>query len=123
MRLNNWNLLRHLTTSNSLDVYELRVAIQILSFRNQFTLQCNPSQRILASKMSLTQKRFSRLVGSLRRKGVLDTIQTVNTNNLKKGSLQYYFLWDIEKAKEIAEGIEFKGSWDNWEAFRIKNSS
>jgi hypothetical protein len=82
------------------------VLILIFKYRNEETLELRPTNRTIAADMGLRHHQdVAKISASLRRKEVFVTIKTVDPNEPTKlkQPLQYFFLYDLDSATEMAE--------------------
>lgn len=115
MKLSNWKVLQTLLNGKTnLSDREFRLAVTILSHRNESTLDCSPSQKRLSSITHIPQQSISYTVAKLKKKGVLQTIRKANplTHPFKQVN-QYFFMLDLQDAIKISLNPNFKGCPDD----------
>jgi hypothetical protein len=119
-RLSNHRLQRFLWNHKELTGQERWVAISIAIHRNEYTLQCCPSQRTLAKYTGIEQSTLSRIINKLRKKNILASIKIPNLENPILSPNQYYFLFDFGKTTEIVNSQNFQGDIPSWNCICIK---
>jgi len=101
-RLNNIKLLKHLISKDTkLTSTEKLVAIALMSHRNIVSMMCCPGLTLLSEETQFDRRTVQRAIKSLILKKELKKLK--QTSGKKYIKSQYYFLYDIAKAKEIYE--------------------
>jgi transcription initiation factor IIE alpha subunit len=93
--LNKGLVLSALMEREDLSDEELRVALKILSRRDDSNGWCQIAQASLADYMRIPQQTVNRIVGKLRAKKVIVTTWTYDRTTMRRGSTQYFFLCDL----------------------------
>lgn len=93
-RLNKGLVLSMLMQRDDLRDTELRVALKILSRRDDSNAWCQISQSTLADYMRMPQQKINRIIERLRKKKILESTFTYDHTTMRRGSNQYFFVAD-----------------------------
>jgi hypothetical protein len=93
--LNTSLVLSGLMSRSDLPDVELRVALKILSRRDDTNAWCQIAQSTLADYMRIPQQTVNRIVAKLRVKKILESTWTYDLTTHRRGSAQYFFLADL----------------------------
>jgi len=104
-KLDNISLFKHFCSKSiNLTATEKLVAMVLLSHRNNISMVCCPGLTLLAEETGFTRRCVQMTTKSLIIKKEIVRLPIKNGNLYLKS--QYYFLYDIDKAKEIYENEE-----------------
>lgn len=104
-RLDNIALFKHFCSKNTnLTSTEKLIAIILLSHRNNISMMCCPGLSLLVKETKLNRRTIQRSIMSLIKKKELSKLKIISGKLYIKS--QYYFLYDIDTAKEIYENDE-----------------
>ena len=96
--ISNLNLINHIRDDlKNLSGMEKLAAIILVSRRNAYTLQCNPSHKRIAEDMGVSRRTSINVIKSLVNKGIISKFTDTYKSN------HYLFYWDIHQSLKLSQ--------------------
>jgi len=104
LKLDNWRVLNSILENNKLTTPEKFIAIVILKHRNIYGFKCCPSLDKIIKLTGYSRRTIQRSITELEKNKIIARLKVVNGKRVER--TLYFFLDDIELAKELSEDEE-----------------